>query len=124
MHLRSVLKDTPLWQGLLDALDAGGVLAGSSAGAMVLTDPMVDPRGGAFTLGLGLLRRVAVVPHVEQWSHDLLHRTLQLAQGFSLVTLESGAAVVRNPDGKWRSFGASGVYVDGQPAALTDLPPA
>jgi cyanophycinase len=124
MHLRSVLKDTPLWQALLDALDAGGVLAGSSAGAMVLTDPMVDPRGGAFTLGLGLLRRVAVVPHVEQWSHDLLHRTLQLAQGFSLVTLESGAAVVRDPDGKWRSFGATGVYIDGQPAALTDLPSA
>ena len=52
MHLRSVLKDSPVWEALAAAWRQGGVLAGSSAGAMVLCDPMVDPRGGAFTLGL------------------------------------------------------------------------
>ena len=55
MHLRSVLKDTPAWDALGAALAAGGVLAASWAGAMVLSDPMVDPRGGAFTVGLGLV---------------------------------------------------------------------
>ena len=43
----------------VEAWDDGAVLAGSSAGAMVLCDPMVDPRGGAFTLGLGLLADLA-----------------------------------------------------------------
>src|SRR5205823_2762046 len=43
MHLRSVLKETPLWDAIVEAVEAGGVVAGSSAGAMVLTDPMVDP---------------------------------------------------------------------------------
>ena len=46
------------------------MLAGSSAGAMVLCDPMVDPRGGAFTLGLGLLADLAVIPAHDHWSED------------------------------------------------------
>ena len=55
MHLRSVLKASPVWEALLDAWRHGAVVAGSSAGAMVLTDPMVDPRGGALTVGLGMV---------------------------------------------------------------------
>ena len=31
-------------------------------------DPMVDPRGGAFTLGLGLLANLAVIPEFDLWS--------------------------------------------------------
>ena len=57
MHLRSVLKDSPVWDALVEAWQAGATVAGSSAGAMVLCDPMVDPRGGALTLGLGLVDR-------------------------------------------------------------------
>lgn len=122
MHLRSVLKDSPLWEALITAHGDGGVLAGSSAGAMVLSDPMVDPRGGAFTLGLGFVPRLAVVPHVEQWSHDRVRRTLDLAKGITLVALESGAAVVRGPDGSWRAFGTVTVYADGHLADVTALP--
>ena len=62
---------------LTEAWDDGAVLAGSSAGAMVLCDPMVDPRGGAFTLGLGLLANLAVIPAHNRWSEDAAHRTLQ-----------------------------------------------
>ena len=47
MHLRSVLKASLVWEALLEAWREGAVVAGSSAGAMVLTDPMVDSRGGA-----------------------------------------------------------------------------
>jgi len=122
MHLRSVLKATPLWDALVAAWRDGGVLAGSSAGAMVLTDPMVDPRGGAFTLGLGLIPRLAVVPEAEQWHHERMHRTLGLAKGFPLVTLATGAALVRCDDGRWVAHGDVGIYVDGGPAALDVLP--
>ena len=55
------------------------MLAGSGAGAMVLCDPMVDPRGGAFTLGLGLVAQMAGRARADTWSEDKLHRTLQLA---------------------------------------------
>src|SRR6202042_1117572 len=63
MHLRSVLKGSPVWEALLEAWRHGAVVAGSSAGAMVLTDPMVDPRGGALTVGLGMVEELAVIPH-------------------------------------------------------------
>jgi cyanophycinase len=125
MHLRSVLKDSPLWDALVAAWQEGAVLAGSSAGAMVLCDPMVDPRGGAFTVGLGLIDGMAVVPHADTWSDERSHRTLQLApKGLIVAAVDERTALVRSPDGSWRAEGAGEVvaYRDGEPIPLADLP--
>lgn len=125
MHLRSVLKDSPLWDALLESWSAGTVLAGSSAGAMVLCDPMVDPRGGAFTLGLGLLEGMAVVPHADTWSQEKVHRTLQLApRGLLLADVDERTALLREPDGAWRAEGAgrAGVHRDKLELDLSALP--
>lgn len=125
MHLRSVLKDTPAWQALMAAWDSGGVLAGSSAGAMVLCDPMVDPRGGAFTLGLGLLGGLAVIPSHDQWSEDQAHRTRHMSPpDLVLAGIDERTALLRSPDGSWRSEGAGevAVFVGGEPADLSALP--
>jgi cyanophycinase len=112
MHLRSVLKDSHLWEALLESWSAGAVLAGTSAGAMVLCDPMVDPRGGAFTLGLGLVEGMAVVPHADTWSDEKSHRTLQLApKGLLVAAIDERTALLRDGDGKWRVEGAGNVAV-------------
>ncbi len=124
MHLRSVLKDTPVWQALTDAWHNGAVVAGSSAGAMVLGDPMVDPRGGALTLGLGLVDHLAVLPHYDTWSDEKAHRTVQLATGhLRIAAVDERTALIRDPDGTWRTAGAGDVtvYVDGRPAGLHAL---
>ncbi|HVB06091.1 MAG TPA: Type 1 glutamine amidotransferase-like domain-containing protein [Acidimicrobiales bacterium] len=123
LHLRSVLKDSLVLDALVGAWRNGAVVAGSSAGAMALTDPMVDPRGGAFTVGLGLVRNVAVVPHASGELTPQLRRTLSLAPaGCALAALGGGSAVVREPDGSWRSSGASiEIYVDGVPSGLESL---
>lgn len=124
LHLRSVLKDSAVWQALEEAWQAGAVLAGSSAGAMVLGDPMVDPRGGAFTVGLGLVERLAVLAHADHWSAEKLHRTFGLATGgVRIVAVDEQTALLREPGGLWRAVGAGGVsvYVDGQPAGLDAL---
>jgi cyanophycinase len=120
LHLRSVLKRTPVWDALVEVVASGGVVAGSSAGAAVLCDPLTDPRGGAFTLGLGLVEQMAVVAHAEEWPHERLHRTLVLADpGLPLVCLDSGAAVVRTDADGWRAYGKVTLYVDGK--ATDDL---
>jgi cyanophycinase len=125
MHLRSVLMRTPLWDALGAAWNRGATVAGSSAGASVLCDPMVDPRGGAYTLGLGLIGQLALIPHADTWSEDKRHRTLQLApKGLPVVAIDERTAVVRSPEGAWRASGTGHVHVwlDGQERDLSALP--
>ncbi len=94
LHLRSVIKDTPLWDAVCNVLADGGVVVGVGACASALCDPMVDPRGGAFTLGLGLVAGVAFVPEAQDWSPERMHRTLELANT-PVVCAPTGAALVR-----------------------------
>jgi cyanophycinase len=103
LHLRSVLKDTPLWEAIRQVLADGGLVAASGGSAAALCDPMVDPRGGAFTLGLGLVDGLALVTEAETWSTDRLHRTLKLANT-PVVELPSGSALVRTDTG-WEQVG-------------------
>ncbi|HET6772068.1 MAG TPA: Type 1 glutamine amidotransferase-like domain-containing protein [Acidimicrobiales bacterium] len=125
MHLRSVLMQSPLWDAIAAAWHGGAVLAASGAGAMVLCDPAVDPRGGAFTLGLGLLPHLAVVARADTWSEDKLHRTLQLTPaGVPLVEVDERTALLRVAGGPWRAVGVGGVsvWIDGHQADVTALP--
>jgi cyanophycinase len=124
LHLRSVLKGSKVLAALREAWQDGGVVAGSGAGAMVLTDPMVDPRGGALTVGLGLVDGLTVVAHFGDVGEDVhgekLHRSVALApDGLPVVGLPERTALIREPDGSWRAAGAGTVtvFVNGAPAA-------
>lgn len=124
MHLRSVLKDSPLFDAMLAAWKGGAVLAGTNAGADVLCDPMVDSRGGAFTVGLGVVSNLAVIPRSNTWSRDKIHRTVELApKGLSLAAVPEQTALLRAPDGQWRVEGPGdvSVWVDGRAATVADL---
>ncbi|MEJ7585148.1 MAG: Type 1 glutamine amidotransferase-like domain-containing protein [Acidimicrobiales bacterium] len=124
MHMRSVLKDSPVWEAIVEAWHGGAVLAGSGAGAMVLCDPMVDPRGGAFTVGLGLLANIGIIPEFDTWSDDAIHRTRRLSpEGLILVGVPRRTALLRDPDGGWRADGEGEVSVfrDGGQAGLDAL---
>jgi cyanophycinase len=125
LHLRSVLKDSPAWDALREAWHGGAVLAGSSAGAMALCDPMVDPRGGAFTLGLGLLAQVAIIPHHNTWSEEKAKRTITLApKGLPIVGIDERTALIRGTDGAWKVAGVGDVvvFLDGHDAGVDALP--
>jgi cyanophycinase len=124
MHLRSVLKDTPLFDALLEAWHGGALLAGSGAGADVLCDPMVDPRGGAFTVGLGVLPQVSVIPRFDEWSGDKVHRTVALAPAdLTVVGLPQRTALILE-GGAWRAEGAGEVVAHraGRRIDLSELP--
>lgn len=125
LHLLSVLKGSLVFDALADAWRHGAVVAGSSAGAMVLVDPMVDPRGGAFTVGLGLVEELAVVPHHDSGAAHHFWRTLELApEGIPIAGIPERTALIRETDGSWRSMGEKQVtvYVDGVEAGLEALP--
>ena len=127
LHLRSVLKSSPVFDALAAAWHGGAVVAGSSAGAMVLCDPMVDPRGGAFTVGLGLVEQMAVVAHHEPGGGHLLWRTLELAPaGIPVAAVPEQTALIRHPEKGWYTAGRAPsevtVYLDGELAGLDVLP--
>jgi cyanophycinase len=125
LHLRSVLKQSAVWQAVEEAWRDGAVVAGSSAGAMVLGDPMVDPRGGAFTLGLGLIEQVAVLTDASTWSHERLRRTISLTtDGVALLVLEEQTAAIRSRDGDWSvaGVGKAEVHVGRSLVGLEALP--
>ncbi len=123
MHIRSVLKHSVVWDALVAAWHDGAVVVGSSGAAMALTDPMVDARGGGLTIGLGLVSGVAVVPHFGDVHEDVhgekLHRSVLLAPPATpVVGIPERTALIRDPDGTWRSAGAApvAVYLGGAPA--------
>lgn len=132
LHLRSVLKGSAVLEAILEVWRAGAVVAGSAAGAMVLTDPMVDPRGGALTVGLGMMPGMALIPHFGEVDVDAhgekLHRSVALAPDtLPVVGVPARTALVHDTGG-WRvgGGGAVAVFVNGAPApdGLGALPDA
>jgi len=110
LHLRASMKDTPVWEAIIEVSERG-VLAAAGSCAAAICDPMTDPRGGAFTLGLGLISPLAVIGESETWSPDRLHRTRLLAKNLPVLTLPSGTAALRSA-GAWELVG-EGVEVAG-----------
>ena len=124
MHARSVLTQSPVWEALVAAFADGATVVGSSAGAQVLCDPMVDERGGAFTIGLGLIERVAVITERNRWSDDALHRTRELSpRDLVVLGVDEATAAIRDPDGTWRAdgIGVVEVHIGGTDASLDDV---
>jgi cyanophycinase len=112
LHLRSVLKGSALYDEIVNVYAAGGVLAASGAGATVLCDPMVDPRGGAYTVGLGIVRGLAVFPYHGTAADHIRERSVDLlSHNAVLVGVDEQTAIVREGDGAWQVVGKGRVTV-------------
>jgi cyanophycinase len=110
MHLRSVLKDSLLWRALVAAHTAGTALVASGAAGTVVCDPMVDPRGGAYTVGLGLVSDVAVLAHHDTLPAHLRERSVELVPRRAVLAgVDEATALLREPDGTWQAIGVGAV---------------
>ncbi len=110
IHLRSVLTDTPVWEAICGVVASGGLVVGVGGSAAALCDPMTDPRGGAFTIGLGLITELAAATETETWTEERLHRTRELAD-VTVVELPTGSAAIRRASG-WELLGEAEVHGD------------
>ena len=111
-HLLATLRDSLLWRAILEAADQGAVLAGSSAGAMVLGELMRRPRLGGWVDALGVTPGLAVLPHHE--SSDPAQTSSQLQSqttgGLTVLGIDARTGCLGRP-GSWRVVGSGRVTV-------------
>ena len=111
-HLLSTLKDSPLMEAVLHAHASGAVLAGSSAGAMVMGSVMRRPSSGGWVEALGVVPGVGVLPHHERRDPEETWRDLKdsAPSGLTILGIDARAGCLGNP-GNWRVVGSGNVTV-------------
>ena len=107
-HLRSVLKDTPLFDALSRLVDRGGTVIACGPCAAALCDPMTDQRCGGFAIVLGFVTGLAVFPGCEHWPREQIERA-QTHADTPVVDLPTGSAIVRRGD-TWQLDGDATVH--------------
>ena len=90
--LLNVLTGSKLFEAVKHAVEGGSVLAGSSAGAMVLGSWM-NYQG--WKSGLGLLENIAIFPHHEKSDPDRVLSEIQaeLAMGTKIIGIDSATGI-------------------------------
>lgn len=104
LHARAVWRDTPVG----DAIARANHLVAVGAVASVLGEVMIDPRGGAPTLGLGYRPGVALCPPA---SDDQLARTRSLLSRDVPLVVLGPRSVLQFADRRWRVVRAEDVVV-------------
>lgn len=105
-HLGQSLAGSLAWLAMLDAWKQGAVIAGSSAGAMVLCSHYFNPQDGRIVEGLGLLPASCVLPHHDTYGKKWAPRLLSELPDTLLIGIdeETGMLGVAE-DGTWRVYG-------------------
>ena len=106
-HLLDVLRGSTMLEKMDQALGRGAILAGSSAGAMVLGSWM---RFRDWRPALGVVPAVATFPHHERADPDAVSKDLaeSAPDGLVVLGIDAGAGCLSGPDG-WRVLGAGRV---------------
>ena len=77
-YLGQTLKNSLVWEAAMEAYQNGAVIAGSSAGAMVMCQYYYHPSAGRIHDGLNLVSNSLVLPHHntfgKSWSAKLLKK--------------------------------------------------
>ena len=119
-HLGETLRDSLCWQAALEAYAHGAVLAGSSAGAMVLCQYYFDPARKQVNEGLNLLPNTCVLPHHNTFGQSWSQRLTGLLPGVVLIGIDERTGLIDDSPGarrdSWRVYGQGDVtlYRQGQ----------
>ncbi len=109
-YLGQTLLGSASWQAILDAYAAGAVVAGSSAGAMVLCERYYDPQTSQVVEGLNLVPNSCVLPHHDTFGKRWAPRLGELLPSTVLVGIDERTGMLDDGDGgQWRVFGQGAV---------------
>lgn len=120
-YLGETIKDSTSWQAMLRAYESGAVVAGSSAGAMVMCQYYFDPDKGRVVEGLSLLPNTCVLPHHNAFGKAWATRLTNLLPQAILLGIDEQTGMLDDgPEGlkvAWRVYGKGSVtlYRHGKP---------
>ena len=111
-YLGETLKHSASWQAMLQAYSNGAVIAGSSAGAMVMCQYYFDPGKRRVVEGLGLLLNTCVLPHHNTFGKGWAQQLTSLLPGVVLLGIDERTGMLDDGE-KGRKIGWS-VYGQGE----------
>lgn len=106
-YLGQTLKDSLAWQAALDAYRNGAVIAGSSAGAMVMCEYYFDPSSGKVVDGLNLVPNSLILPHHNTFGKNWAPKLAKQIPAVTLIGIDERTGMINNGEhNSWNMYGA------------------
>lgn len=110
-HLGETLASSLCWQAALTAHENGAVIAGSSAGAMVLCEHYYDPYEKKLLRGLNLIPNACVLPHHNNFGRSWAKQLIQLLPHITLIGIDESTGIINDADGSWQVHGGGEIML-------------
>jgi cyanophycinase len=111
-YLGQTLLGSSAWQAAVEANMSGAVIAGSSAGAMVMCQFYYDPGAGKVQPGLNLIPNALVLPHHNTFGKGWAARLVEQLAGVSLLGIDERTGMAREAGSlQWQVLGQGSVTV-------------
>ena len=107
-HLGETLKGSLAWGAVLDAYRDGAVVAGSSAGAMVMCEFYYDLNQGQVIKGLNLVPSSIVLPHHNTFGKSWASRLLEIVD-VTLIGIDEQTGMLDDGAQAWTVYGRGAV---------------
>jgi len=108
--LEDTLKESRCLEAILNAYQAGALLAGSSAGAMVLCEWYFDPEVKQVKKGFGILKDVILIPHHDTFGSAWRDLYLDKTQDVLCVGIDEQTGMINETNQpRWTVYGKGGV---------------
>ena len=105
-YLPQVLNHSRSWQAISTAYMSGAVVAGSSAGAMVLCEYYYYPTTAQVVKGLNLVERICILPHHNTFGKDWVPQLKKQLPDIILFGIDEETGALYNASqGNWRVYG-------------------
>jgi cyanophycinase-like exopeptidase len=112
-YLLQTLRESACWRAIASVYARGGVVAGCSAGAMVLGGRMFAGRRFWRSVpGLGLAGELAVIPRADELPRWLTRLAVRSAGRVPVAAVDGGTALI-STGGEWLVAGSGGVTIYG-----------
>jgi cyanophycinase len=104
-YLGQMLKDSLAWKAALEVFQSGAVIAGSSAGAMVMCQFYYDPSQGHVHEGLKLVSNSLVLPHHNTFGKTWRPRLTTQLPDATLIGIDEQTGMINDGTNQWTVYG-------------------